>query len=119
MPKPFETKSVVKPPKDIPRPPHAALSVPEDFEVTIYHERLDSARWMALAPNGDVFVVQSRKNRISVLRDADKDGLAEKVFTFAEGTTDGLDQPMGIAFYKNHVYIANTSGVIRIPYQSG
>jgi glucose/arabinose dehydrogenase len=74
---------------------------------------------MTLAPNGDVFVVQSRLNRISILRDKNKDGVAEQVFTFAEGKKDGLNQPMGIAFYKDHLYIANTSEVIRIPYKAG
>jgi glucose/arabinose dehydrogenase len=119
LPTPFESQSVVKPPKNIARPDNAALQVPDGFAVNIYHENLDSARWMALAPNGDIFVVQSRLNRISILRDSNKDGKAEQVFTFAEGKKDGLNQPMGIAFYKDYLYIANTTDVIRIPYKSG
>jgi glucose/arabinose dehydrogenase len=119
LPEPYHTQSNVKPPKDIPRPADAAFQVPEGFSVNMFSERLDSARWMAVAPNGDIFVVQSRKNRITVLRDSNKDGAADQVFTFAEGKEQGLDQPMGIDFRDGYLYVANTSGIVRFRYRNG
>jgi glucose/arabinose dehydrogenase len=70
---------------------------------------------MALAPNGDVFVADSRANSIIVLRDKNKDGTAEERFTFAEN----LSQPFGMAFHKDWFYVANTDSVVRFRYKSG
>ena len=70
---------------------------------------------MALAPNGDVFVSDSRAGKIIVLRDGNKDGLAEQRFTFVEG----MKQPFGIAFWQNYVYIGNTDAVVRFTYKRG
>lgn len=119
LPKPYVTESSVKPPQHIERPSGAALAVPPGFSVNIFAETIKNARWMALAPNGDVFLVQSRENKITVLRDKDGDGLAEYSFTYAAGEPDSLNQPMGIAFRENFLYVANTSGVIRFPYRMG
>ncbi len=119
LPKPYITESSVKPPKHIDRPEGATLAVPPGFSVNIFAENVKNARWMALAPNGDVFLVQSRENTIKVLRDKNRDGLAENSFTYAAGEPDSLNQPMGIAFRENFLYVANTSGVIRFPYCTG
>ena len=52
---------------------------------------------MALAPNGDVFVAEPARGngKITVLRDADQDGVAETRETFASG----LNRPFGLAFH--------------------
>lgn len=70
---------------------------------------------MALAPNGDVFVADSRANSIVVLRDKNKDGVAEERFVWS----DKLDQPFGMAFHKDWFYVANTDSVVRFSYKSG
>jgi glucose/arabinose dehydrogenase len=72
------------------------------------------------APNGDIFVAESKADRVRVLRDADGDGRAEVSEVFSED----LDWPFGIAFYPpgdapTHVYIANTDSVVRFPYRAG
>lgn len=72
-------------------------------------------RWMALAPNGDVFVADSRANRIIVLRDTDNDGKADKRWVWS----DKLDQPFGMAFHRNWFYVANTDAVVRFNYKPG
>ncbi len=119
LPEPFATESARQGPKDIDRPDNARLRVPEGFEVNIFCENLPKARMMAFAPNGDLFVVQSKENKVSVLRDGNGDGAADEVFTFAKGKKDGLDQPFGIAFREGHFYVANTDGVVRFAYRTG
>jgi glucose/arabinose dehydrogenase len=70
---------------------------------------------MALAPNGDVFLADSRANSIIVLRDKDKDGVAEERFVFS----DKLSQPFGMAFNKDWFYVANTDSIVRFSYKTG
>ena len=70
---------------------------------------------MALAPNGDVFVTDSRANRIIVLRDRNKDGVADERWVWS----DKLDQPFGMAFHKDWFYVANTDSVVRFKYRTG
>ena len=54
-------------------------------------------------------------NRITLLRDADGDGVAEVRSVFLEG----LNSPFGMALIGNDFYVANTDAVMRIPYTSG
>src|SRR5262249_9668568 len=72
-------------------------------------------RWMALAPNGDVFVADSRAGKILVLRDTNKDGVADERSVFLEN----MKQPFGIAFWRDYVYIGNTDAVRRYKYKPG
>ena len=56
------------------------LTVPAGFTVSLFADQLQMARFMALAPNGDVFLSEPASRtagKITVLRDADKDGVAE------------------------------------------
>ena len=124
--KPFATKSVVRPSKFVDIPEGANLKVPKGFEVEIFadremFERLSYPRLMAEAPNGDIFVTDSRRNRrqpggkILILRDTDKDGKPDKTFVF----TDKVIQPFGIRFHKNYLYVGNTNSVVRFKYTNG
>jgi glucose/arabinose dehydrogenase len=116
LPKPYATDSVRRGSKIVPQPASAILKVPKGFKVNVYAEGdFQYPRWMALAPNGDVFVADSRANSIVVLRDANKDGTAETRFTFA----DNLAQPFGMAFHKDWFYVATTDSVVRFRYKSG
>lgn len=116
LPVPFASQSVRRSSKIIPQPSDAVLNVPEGFKVNVYAEGdFRYPRWMVLAPNGDVFVADSRANSIIVLRDTNKDGTADERFTFAEN----LAQPFGMAFHKSWFYVANTDSVVRFPYKSG
>ena len=56
---------------------------------------LENPRLIRTAPNGDLFVAESRANRIRVFRDGDGDGKPEVNEVFATG----LNRPFGIAFY--------------------
>ena len=121
LPQPFATKSAENPPRLVPRPQGANPQVPPGFKVNVFAENVggnNSPRLMAVAPNGDVFAVESGDSRITVFRDADGDGTAETRSVFAT-RDNGLDLPFGIAFHKNWVYVANTSNVVRFPYKTG
>src|SRR5262245_53678631 len=103
LPPPFQTPwfrqatRVVEMPDDGHR-----LAVPAGFAVTIFADKLQFARFMALAPNGDVLLAEPIRGagRITVLRDVDHDGVAETRTTFATG----LNRPFGLAFWKNYLY---------------
>lgn len=116
LPAPYASESVRRNSKVIPQPADAVLNVPKGFKVNIYAQGdFKYPRWMALAPNGDVFVADSRANSIIILRDKDKDGVAEERFVYA----DNLAQPFGMAFHKDWFYVANTDSIVRFPYKNG
>ena len=120
LPAPHATASTANPPKMVPRPDGWLPRVPGGFRVQEFASDLEQPRVIVTAPNGDVFVAESRANRVRVLRDADDDGTPEVSRVFV----DGLDRPFGIAFYPpgpdpRYIYIANTDAVIRLPYRNG
>ena len=85
LPKPFATKSARRPSKLVPQPENATLKMPKGFSIDVFAEGdFRYPRWMALAPNGDVFIADSRANRIIVLRDKDNDGKAETRFIWSD-----------------------------------
>jgi glucose/arabinose dehydrogenase len=54
-------------------------------------------------------------NRITLLRDADGDGVAETKAAFLEG----LSQPFGMALLGDTFYVGNTDGLVAFPYTTG
>ncbi len=116
LPPPYATNSAFRASKIIPQPAQATLNLPKGFQINIFAEGgFKQPRWLALAPNGDVFLADAQANTIYVLRDTNQDGVADERFTFS----DKLDQPFGMAFHKNWFYVANTSAVVRFSYKSG
>ena len=87
LPEPFETPWNRAIPSIVERPEGATLAVPPGFVVNVFAEDFAAPRRLALAPNGDVFVAESRSGAITLLRDADGDGVAEHRETFAEDLT--------------------------------
>jgi glucose/arabinose dehydrogenase len=117
---PYETPSAQNFPRVVKRPEGAWPKAPEGFEVTAFATELVEPRVIVRAPNGDLFLTESRANRVRVLRDADGDGKPEVSEVFATG----LHRPFGIAFYPpgpepKYVYVGNTDSVVRFPYQNG
>ena len=113
---------------------------PAGFTVTKFAEGLDHPRWIYVAENGDIFVAESntilkgivkvgskmsRKirtqgygvsaNRVTLFRDADKNGIPESRHTFLEG----LKQPFGMLILGNSFYVANTNALWQFPYKAG
>lgn len=120
IPPPNAAESVQNKPKEVRRPEGAWPKCPAGFKVEEFARDLKKPRVLMTAPNGDIFVAESKADRISVLRDTDGDGKPELNEVFV----DGLKQPFGIAFYPpgndpKFIYIGNTDAVVRLPYRNG
>ena len=118
LPAPFATPWFRKPTRVVALPDGHQLTVPAGFRVGVFADRLQLARFMALAPNGDVFLsepVSRTAGKITILRDADHDGVAETRETFAAG----LNRPFGLAFWKSYLYVGNNDSVTRFSYRPG
>lgn len=109
------SKSVLSIPKIIRNQGRAPLQVPAGLTIKPFAEHLFFPRNMAIAPNGDVFVVEAEGVRVQVLRDADGDGKAETKSLFCSN----LRGPHGIAFHDKWLYVANTGSVVRFAYTPG
>ena len=116
LPPPFHTESARRGSRQVAQPENAKLYVPKGFKINVFAEGdFRYPRWMALAPNGDIFVADSRANSVIVLRDTNRDGKADQRFVFS----NKLSQPFGMAFHKDWFYVANTDAVVRFAYKSG
>ncbi|HJT43719.1 MAG TPA: PQQ-dependent sugar dehydrogenase [Rhizomicrobium sp.] len=115
MPKPHATPAVANSNKEIPRPEGVMPQAPSGFKVSIYATGLTSARFPAVAPNGDVFLSERRGNKITLLRDTKGTGVADQRFTFAEG----LRNPSGVLVHDGYVYISDLNAIWRTPYVAG
>ena len=115
LPPPFHTTWFRRPTTIVEMPEGRRLVVPEGFSVEVFAGELQHARFMALAPNGDVFLAESRRGLVTVLRDADGDGRAETRSTFVEG----LNRPFGLAFLDGFLYVAANDALLRVPYTTG
>ncbi len=118
LPAPYASESASQPPNVIAPPTDATLQVPEGFTVNIFAEGLDNPRWLALTPDGDVLVTETRQNRIQRLTDSDGDGVAERKEPFATAQ-NGLNIPFGMAFAEGNFFLGNTDEVVRFPYAVG
>ena len=112
------------------------------LKVNAFATGLKHPRWIDVLPNGDVLVAEATQvagrpssvfgyamqatmrraaalgesaNRITLLRDPDGDGVAEKQTVFMEG----LNQPFGMALVSETFYVGNTDGVMAFPYVNG
>lgn len=120
LPAPYSTHSAGNSPRTVDRPAGANLSVPAGFQVKLFASDLSGPRLLRVAPNGDIFIAETREGRIRVMRAADGADKPSENGVFASG----LHGPFGIAFYPNTgepqwVYVANNNSVVRFPYQSG
>jgi glucose/arabinose dehydrogenase len=116
----------------------------EGLAVKAFATGLDHPRWMLVLPNGDVLVTETNAppqpedakgikgwffglfqkwagagtpsaNRILLLRDADKDGVAEKRHVLLQN----LNSPFGMVLLGDALYVANTDAIWRYPYVRG
>lgn len=73
----------------VPMPAGAKLTVPGGFTVTTYADMIPGARYITVAPNGDLFVSSYAQSTITVLRDANNDGVPEMRSVYASGAAAG------------------------------
>ncbi len=112
--------------------------------VNAFATGLAHPRWLYVLPNGDVLVAESNApprpengngikgwvmkqvmkragaavpsaNRITLLRDADGDGVAE----FRAVFLDALNSPFGMVLVGSDFYVANTDALVRFAYSPG
>ncbi len=115
---------------------------PEGFRVQRFAEGLVSPRWIYVLDDGSVLVAEASTkpkpartpedeakqkllqqsgsmresaDRITWLRDANGDGIAEQRAVFLAG----LSQPLGMAVVRDGFYVANTDAVMRYPWKPG
>jgi len=119
LPAPNPSESIKIYPKVAEPWPATPLRVPPGFTVAEYGEPLEGPRTLHVAPNGDVFVAETRTGRIRVLRPGGSGSAPASVETFAEG----LDAPFGVAFYPavnpQWVYVAENNAVKRFANRAG
>jgi glucose/arabinose dehydrogenase len=116
--------------------------VASGLKVTPFALNLKHPRWAYVLPNGDVLIAESAgipgtpknirdyamnrvmsragatrpsANQITLLRDADGDGVPEVREVFMKG----LNQPFGMALVGDTLYIGNTDSVVAFPYETG
>jgi glucose/arabinose dehydrogenase len=112
------------------------------FQVSAFARNLVHPRWVYVLPNGDVLVAETNgpseplkgvkgwimtmfqkaagagvpsPDRITLLRDADGDGIAETRTIFLQG----LHSPFGMVLAGGNLYVADTDAVLRFPYVEG
>jgi glucose/arabinose dehydrogenase len=112
------------------------------LKVNAFATGLKHPRWILVLPNGDVTVAEAMQtggqprtlfdhamaatmrraaalgvsaNRITLLRDADRDGVAEERHVLLQN----LNQPFGMALLGDTYYVGNTDGVMAFDYTAG
>ncbi|OUL64318.1 sorbosone dehydrogenase family protein [Flavobacterium sp. AJR] len=118
LPLPYATESKTNSSKVIKWPEGKTPIAPQGFTVTKFADGFDNPRWTYIAPNNDIFVVESgtrtSKNQITIFRDSDKD----RKFETREVFLKNLNKPFGMLVLKDFFYVANTDGLYRYPYKN-
>ncbi len=119
LPEPKQDESVDNGASLVGRPEGAWPQAPAGFKVEMYADGFREPRLIRTAPNGDLFLADSKAGMVRVLRGVGADGKVQTSETFASG----LDHPFGINFYPaanpQWVYVANTTSVVRFAYKAG
>lgn len=120
LPAPDTTHRAQKRSKTIGWPQGKTPIAPAGFTVTKFASDLKHPRHIYIAPNKDIFVVESddeRKsaNQITLFRDSNNDGQPDTREVFKTG----LKQPFGMLVLNGFFYVANTDGLMRFPYKEG
>jgi len=120
LPAPYATESARQFPRIVPKPDDAKLQLPPGFKVDVFSRDVEGPRVMRIAPNGDIFVSESRSGRVKVLRPtANGMGVASSA-VYAEG----FNRPFGLQFYPaganpQWLYVSEMNRVVRYPYKVG
>ncbi|WP_083941255.1 PQQ-dependent sugar dehydrogenase [Pseudoduganella violaceinigra] len=87
----------------------SSLKLPKGFQIAVYADKVDGARELAVSDSGLVFVGSQKAGKVYALVDANKDGVAEKVVTVAEG----LNNPNGVALLNGALYVGEISRILK------
>jgi glucose/arabinose dehydrogenase len=116
LPPPFATPSVNNRPEVISRPDGAQLRLPQGFTVDEFATDFDRPRVMIYAPGGEILVTESVPNgKVTAIVDRNNDGKADEQ---RKTLIEGLDRPYGMAWWKDYLYVAETTSVKRYKYDA-
>ena len=120
LPVPYATKSAAGRSQRAARTGVDIPKAPPGFSVELFASGLSTPRVIRIAPNGDIFVVETGAGRVRVFRA----GAAGAGPAQGEIFADNLQRAYGIAFYPSgadpkFVYVATPDSVVRFPYRSG
>ena len=125
-------------------PPGGKPTAANGMAVNAFATGLDHPRTVYVLPNGDVLVAETNEppkpddgsgikawvtklvtgraganaptaNRITLLRDANGDGVAETRTVFLEG----LNSPFGMVLVGDDFYVADSDAIMKFPYHAG
>ncbi len=111
------------------------LMVAEEFEVLTLIDGLDSPRWPIVLPNGNILISGSKtealpnmpKETIRLLTDMNIFGKSPNTVIeinmnveppMANNLIQGLNQPFGMIYINESLYVANTDSIIRYPFKN-
>ena len=110
LPTPYATPSASNGAKIVPRPKGADLKLPKGFVAEEYATGFDRPRFMAAGPHGEVLLSDTVPNgSVYVLTNGGKE---------KKKLLEGLDRPYGLAFWKDYLYVAETTSVKRYKYDA-
>lgn len=97
---------------------------PEGFRVELFATGLAGPRSLRIAPNGDVFVVESEAGAIRVLAPPQGTEVTRNAAATHDVFAAGLDKPSGLAFYPpgptpEYLYVSTETRIVRFPWRSG
>jgi glucose/arabinose dehydrogenase len=84
--------------------------LPAGFRATIFARDLQGPRFMAVGPDGTVYVAEQGGGRVSALPDADHNGQADSRITVA----DGLDGPSSVAVLSGTLLVGEHTRVSQL-----
>ncbi len=117
LPAPYHSPSVNNSPNVVPRPTGAELKLPAGFKIEVYAEGFEVPRFMLGGPNKEILLSDSAEDgagAVYVLLDKNQDFKADS----KQKLIGGLDRPYGLAFWKDYLYIAETTSLKRYKYDS-
>jgi len=109
LPKPFATPAVENSSQIVPRPKGTLPQVPKGFSISLVASGLTHPRFMALAPNGDVFLSEPDAGKVTILHNG-------KPSVFASGR---FNKPHGLAFHNGSLYVCDLIAVWKLGYKDG
>jgi len=101
-------------PDIVARPDVPFFRLPPGFAVNEFAGGFKYPRWLAVAPNGDVFLTLPLSGKVVLLRDGNGDGRAELTSAFAAG----FKRPHGLAFHDGYLYVADVNRVWRLAWRA-
>ena len=111
------------------------LKAPKGFEVELFAENLSSPRWLLILPNDNILVAQSRTESLpglppetvkiltkmnlfgpspnNIIEISNRNGVRK-----AHPIISDLNQPFGMIYFKEQLYIANTDSILKYNFQN-